>query len=149
MGDEVLMKKTVMGLVVAGVLFANTDTPNQSLDEKANLIKEYQEMFQRISQKRVGLDDIEIAKVKPPFLKIVKKKKGTDSATKSTKATVNLVLEAILGKKVMINGSWYSLYQKVSGMKIVSIKGDTVWLQGATSKQKLTIRKKNANITIK
>ncbi len=149
MGDEILMKKQITVFLCAGVLWANTDMPEQTLDKKAELIREYQEMFQKISQKRVGLDDIEIAKVKPPFLKIVKKKKGQKGVTKGKKAAVNLVLEAIFGKKVMINGSWYSLYQKVAGMKIVSIKGDSVWLQGETTKQKLTIRKKNANIIIK
>jgi hypothetical protein len=49
----------------------------------------------------------------------------------------------------MINGSWYKLYQNIGDLKIVSIVGDSVYLKGNGMKQKLTIRKKNANITIK
>jgi hypothetical protein len=127
-------------------MIANVDG-NSSIEDKAYLIKEYQDMFQKISQKRVGLDDSEITKVKPPFIKIVKKA-GTKSAEKS-KGVQTLILEAILGNRVMINGSWYKLYQNIGDLKIVSIVRDSVFLKGNGTKQKLTIRNKNANITIK
>ena len=140
------MKKILIGLSLATYLIANVDK-NSSIEDKSYLIKEYQEMFQKISQKRVGLDDSEITKVKPPFIKIVKKS-GTKSAEKKKKEQV-LVLEAILGNRVMINGNWYKLYQNIGDLKIVSIRGDDVFLRGNGIKVKLTIRKKNANITIK
>jgi hypothetical protein len=140
------MKKIVLSLFLATYMLANVDT-DKSMEDKTYLIKEYQEMFMKISQKRVGLDESEIVKVKPPFIKIVKKN-GTKSAVKNKKEQV-LVLEAILGNRVMINGTWYKLYQNIGDYKIVSIIGDSVYLKGNGTKQKLTIRKKNANITIK
>jgi len=133
-------------MITGFYLFASADAKS-SIDDKTYLIKEYQEMFKKISQKRVGLSESEIEKVNQPFIKTVKKK-GIKSANK-TKKSLSLTLDAILGNKVMINGSWYSLYQNVGDLKIVSILGDTVYLKGNGTRQKLTIRKKNANITIK
>ena len=142
------MKKILLYSLSATLLMANSPQ-SENIDDKQSLIREYQEMFQKISQKRVGLQDSQIAKVKPPFLKIVKKKKGTKSASRDANKKVQLVLEAILGNRVMINGNWYSLHQSVGSYKIVSIKDDTVCLKGDTTKLKLKIRKKNANIIIK
>jgi len=137
------MKKIFIMCFLATVLFANAD--------KSYLIKEYQEMFQKISQKRLGLDERAIAQVQPPFVKVVKKKKQGNKNSKGIKKSAKkiLVLDAILGNKVMINGKWYKLYQKVGDLKIVAIRGDDVFLRGNGRKEKLTIRTKNANITIK
>jgi len=139
------MKRFIL-LCFAMSVYANTDA-KPSLEDKTVLIREYQEMFKKISQKRVGLEEGQIVKVKSPFVK-TSKKKGTKSASKTKKEQV-LVLDAILGNMVMINGTWYKLHQNVGSLKIVSISGDTVYLRGNGIKQKLTIRKKNANITIK
>jgi len=135
------MKKIFLMITVALSLYA-------TVDDKERLIKEYQEMFQKISQKRVGLSDDQIVKVTPPFVKVLKKT-GTKSAVQNKQKAAPLVLEAILGNRVLINGKWYKLYQKVGSLQIVSISGDNVYLKGQGTKQKLTIRKKNANITIK
>ena len=140
------MKKLILFYFTVLSLFANTDA-KESLKDKNYLIKEYQEMFQKISQKRVGLSDSEIAQVKTPFIKMAKKK-GIKSANKVQKKET-LVLEAILGNRVMINGKWYKLYQNVGNLKIISISENSVYLKGFGTKQKLTIRTKNENITIK
>jgi hypothetical protein len=140
------MKKIILSLFLATYMMANVDT-DSSAEDKSYLIKEYQDMFQKISQKRVGLDEGEIIKVKPPFVKVVKKN-GTKSAEKIKKEKP-LVLEAILGKQVLINGHWYKLYSHIGDYKIVSIINDSVYLKGNGTKLKLTIRKKNANIIIK
>jgi len=137
------MKKILLSLILIASLKANVDI-NASIENKASLIKEYQEMFQKISQKRVGLDDSELSLVKPPFVKMVKK-----GGAKSAKKKQVFFLEAIFGDRVMINGKWYKLYQNIDNYKIVSIKGDSVFLKGNEIKLKLTLRKKNANITIK
>jgi hypothetical protein len=118
--------------------------PKGSVEDKTYLIKKYQDMFQKISQKRVGLDESEISLVKTPFIKLMKK-----GEVKGAKKKRVFLLEAIFGNKVMINGSWYSLYQSIDNYKIVSISGDSVFLKGKEIKIKLTLRKRNANITIK
>jgi len=143
------MKKILLPCMIALVytnLFAKA-----SLDDKAYLIKEYKEMFKKISQKRIGLDESQISQVSPPFVMIVKKSKESAKAKNkgNTPKAVALHLEAILGKSVMINGKWYKLYQNIGNFKIISVTADSVYLKGEGVKQKLTIRKKNANITIK
>ncbi len=147
------MKKLILISTLLNLsLFANVDqNSSENISNKANLIKEYQEMFEKISQKRVGLDEKEIAKVVEPFLIIKKKKTDKNkSGTKiATKKTNSLILEAIFNKRAMISGKWYSLYQSIGDKKIVSIAGNHVWLKTVSGREKLTIRKKNANISIK
>ena len=147
------MKKIILiSTLLTLCLSANTEKSEQeSISVKANLVKEYQEMFEKISQKRVGLDESEIVKVKEPFLTLKKKKTAQNkSGTKiANKKENSLILEAIFNKKAMINGKWYSLYQSIGDKKIVSISGNYVWLKTVSGREKLTIRTKNANISIK
>jgi len=136
------MKNILILSILFTYLFAGVE------DDKTYLIKEYQDMFYKISQKRVGLKDEQIVTVKTPFVTVVKKK-GTKGASQVKKTQTTLVLDAILGNRVMINGNWYKLYQNIGDYKIISIVGDSVYIRGNDTKQKLTIRKKNANIKIK
>ena len=147
------MKRVIFSILCVGSLFATSDEVAKSLiDEPNSLVKEYQEMFKKISEKRDGLSPENVVKVKSPFIKIVKKKKGTKSASKEKQPEkVVLILDAIVGKKAMINGVWYKLNQKIAdaNMKLVAIKDGSVLLQDAQKTHKLTIRKENANIIIK
>ena len=146
MGDGLLMKRVVISsIMIGGVLFAN----NPTTIDKEQLVKEYQEMFKKISQKRVGLDESKIVQVHSPFVKIVKNKKGTKSANTTKKVQNVLTLDAILGKSAMINGKWYKLYQKVGDMKIVAIRANEILLRNSSETKKLKIRTKNENIKIK
>ncbi len=131
-------------------LSANTlNSSDKNISVKYNLIKEYQDMFEQISKKRVGLDESEIVKVKEPFLTIKEGKKDQSGTKFAKKQTNSLILEAIFNKKAMINGKWYSLYQSIGDKKIVSISDNYVWLKTVSGREKLTIRTKNANISIK
>ena len=147
MGDEILMKKMIFLTVFFTLcLNANTNQKQIKIVNKEELVKEYKNMFEEISKKRVGLDESEIENVKQPFLTIRKKTKGK----KSNQKKMNLLtLEAILNKKVLINGTWYSLYQKINNKKIIKITDNSVWLKSEAGIEKLTIRNKNANISIK
>ena len=147
------MKKLILiSAIFTLSLSANVDqNKTENISSKANLVKDYQEMFEKISQKRVGLEENEIVKVKQPFLTIKKKKTSSSkSGTKiATKKTNSLILEAIFNKRAMISGKWYSLYQSVGDKKIVSISDNHVWLKTVSGREKLTIRTNNANISIK
>lgn len=160
MGDEILvMKKLLLILFISVYGFSNivnnqVDTNSTILEEssiKSSLVAEYQEMFEKIGQQRVGLEKSEIEKVRPPFLKIVKKKKEDENKLpeKIVKKLPPLILEAILGSSARINGIWYNLNQKIRDAKIVSISGSTVVIRSVTYKKKLTLRSGNANISIK
>jgi len=148
MGDEVLMKKLAILPILSIVAFANVDN-NLEVQNKQELVKEYQKMFEKISQQRVGLDEKEILSVKQPFITIKKKtnKDGINSAVKSKKKS--FVLEAIFNNKAMINGSWYKLYQNIGDSKVVKITSSYVLIKTPSGTKKLTIRNNNASISIK
>ncbi len=128
------MKKILIFLIVT-FLFA----------DNKELVKEYEEMFKKISEKRIGLDEKEIERVKSPFVLVAK---NTNELNISKKIN-NYILEAILNNKVLINGKWYKLYSKIGDAKIISIKHDSVLIKGDNYTQKLMIRKKNEYISIK
>jgi len=163
MGDEILVMRKLLLISIFSIYgFSNivnkqvdanlTDGAQEIKQDNGNsLIGEYQEMFEKIGEQRVGLAKSDIEKVKPPFLKIVKKKKVEEGAVseKKVKTLPPLILEAILGKSARINGAWYKLHQKIRDAKIVSITDSTVLIKSITYKKKLTLRNSNANISIK
>ncbi len=150
MGDEVLMKKLILLLSIFYInIYANME--QKQIVNKNFLIKEYQEMFQKIAQKRIGIDEDSIMSVKPPFVTVLKKKKKKDILKNDKKvfSKPTLVLEAIFNNKVMISGKWYKLYQKIGENRIVAIRNDYVIIKSPTKKLKLSLRTKNENIKIK
>ncbi len=136
MGDGILIKIFLFILSLMTFLFAYSE----------NLIKEYKEMFEKISQKRVGLDEKEIEKVKSPF--VITTLKGQKNKLKIIQK-VNYTLEAIVNDKVLINGKWYQLYSKIGDGRIISINNGIVLIKGNNYLKRLTIRKKNDYIFIK
>ena len=147
------MKKVILISIIFSFSLSANEEQSKIINilNRESLIKEYQEMFKQISKKRVGLDESEIVKVEEPFLTLENKKSNKNkSGTKiAIKKDNSLTLEAIFNKKAKINGKWYSLYQSVGDKKIISVSDNYVWLKTAAGKEKLTIRKKNENISIK
>ena len=144
------MKKIVSLIVMASVtLFAA-----QEHSRRIALIQDYKMMFERISQKRIGVHEKEIERVKPPFIrltkeeekKIVVKKDGTKVAVKQ-----EYTLQAILNDRAKISGKWYKKGDAIGDYLLATIKNDVVFLQSKTDdfKKRLTLRKKNEKISIK
>ncbi len=153
MGDEVLMKTLVILLLFVLMLFSNTTSNKEASIEK------FRFMFEKIGEKRVGVNDAKVDSIVIPFekpivKKIVKKdsksdKKVTKQVVQPKKTIVSYELQAILNKRAKINGKWYKLNSKIDDYKIISIKDGVVWLKNSMHKKRLTIRKKNEKITIK
>ena len=99
------MKKiAILSIFSLVSLTASIDTNNTvNIQDKREIVKEYQKMFEQISKKREGLDSSEIEIVKQPFLTL-KTKKHKKEGTKTVKAEKSLILDAIFNKKAMING---------------------------------------------
>jgi hypothetical protein len=147
MGDEVLMKKLMIIPALAINIFANT---GEIVDKKSDLISEYKDMFKRISQKRIGVEESKIDNLASPFIKekkIVKVEKKDDATAK--KFVDPFLLQAIFGNRVKISGEWHKLGESVNGMKIISIKQNHVWLKNSEFRKKLTMGNKNEKISIK
>ncbi len=142
------MKKLVIIPILALNLLAKT---GENRDDKEALIAEYKDMFSRISQKRVGVDESLIDRLDSPFLKVEKKEvvKIEDSSSDKKGFVEPFALQAIFGNRAKISGKWYKLNDNVNGMKVVSINGTHVWLKNSEFRKKLTIGSKNEKISIK
>lgn len=115
--------------------------------DKEALIAEYRDMFQKISQKRIGIDESKIDQLKAPFL--TEEKKIEVKKTKETKHSEPFELQAIFGKRAKISGHWYKVHDEVNGMKVVLIGDGFVWLKNDQYRKKLTMGNRNEKISIK
>ena len=142
MGDEIPMKKLIIIPILATTLFAKDNAREE------NLVAEYKNMFQKIGEKRVGVDIREIDALKAPFA-TVEKKKVASEGPKEEKTEAGFSLEAIVDKSAKINGKWYRIQEEVHGMKIIAVRNNYVWLKNDEFRKKLTLGNKNEKISIK
>jgi len=143
MGDEIPMKKLVLISILTTAIFANTENENISL------VAEYKAMFEKIGQKRIGVDERDIDDLKAPFATVAPKVKVVEGEVIKPSVTNNFSLEAIINKRAKISGKWYKLRSEVHGMKIVSVGYNYVWLKNDEFRKKLTLGNKNEKISIK
>ena len=118
------------------------------------LIKDYQMMFQRIGEPRIGAEMTKIESVRPPFIRLEPKKKAKavvkkDGAKVAVKAKTGLILQAIMNNRAKISGKWYKVGDKVDEYTLATVYSGGVFLQNNDLQKRLTLRKKNENITIK
>ncbi len=140
MGDEILMKKLIILPLLAIYLDAN--------DSRLAMVAEYKSMFSKIGEKRIGVDPRVIDSVKTPFV-MVKKEQPKIVNGEVVEPASEFVLQALINKKVKINGKWYGINDDIGDLKVVSIKSGVVWLKNSEFKKRLTMRKENAKISIK
>ena len=118
------------------------------------LIKDYQMMFNRIGEQRVGAEVSKIEATRSPFVrlkpkeesKVIVKKDGTKIAVK---AKTEFALQAIVNNRAKISGKWYKVGDKINEYTLATVQSGSVFLQNNEYKKRLTLRKKNENITIK
>ncbi len=148
------MKKLLLSMAT---LFAANSMQAQIQTETKNvrlaLVKDYEMMFKRIGQKRVGVNDKEIDSLKPPFVrlkkeikqeKIIIKKDGTKVAVRASD-----VLQAIVNDHVKVSGKWYKLHDNIHGYTLVKISANAIDLKNENGKKRLSLRNKNEKIIIK
>ena len=151
MGDEVLMKKIVIyfGVAITVTLFADNSVVKGN---RLALVENYQMMFDRIGQKRVGAEVTEIESVKSPFVRLKRKQEEQQVIVKKdgTKVAIKpaYMLQAIVNDHVRISGKWYKLHDKVNEYTLNSIEVNAVVLKNDQIKKRLMLRKKNEKITI-
>lgn len=136
-------------LIIIPVLALNMLANGTHIQDKEALIAEYKKMFQKISQKRIGIEESKIDRLKAPFVEVKKEIKKIDP--KSGKSTYEepFDLQAVFGNKVKMNGHWYKLGDSVNGMKIISVNDNFVWLRNKKFRKKIFIGSKNEKISIK
>jgi hypothetical protein len=141
MGDEIPMKKIVILPILTVVLSANANSHLETL------VAEYKNMFQKIGEKREGVDERQIDALKAPFVTV--EKKVASENPKEERVENRFILEAIVNRSAKISGKWYKVEDEVHGMKIISVRDNYVWLKNDEFRKKLTLGIKNEKISIK
>ncbi|MDD2384658.1 MAG: hypothetical protein PHN18_10750 [Sulfurospirillaceae bacterium] len=102
-----------------------------------NEVKEYDTIFEKIAEKRIGIEASAIDTLANPFIVIYENANGIDGNVTHKPL---FILEATLNQKAKINGNWYALRDKVDTFKLISIKPDSVILQNETDRKEIFIR---------
>ncbi len=121
------------------------------IDAKDNLslgneVKEYDRIFEKIAEKRIGIEVLKIEKLDNPFIVT-----GSGNESESNESSVQPVyfLEATFDQKAKINGSWYTIKDQINTWKLVKINRNSVILQNEIEKKEIFIRTKDeSNIKI-
>jgi hypothetical protein len=138
-GDEVL-KNIIITLCFSSIILSS------SFAKETNFVdmSEYDTLFAEISDKRIGVSNEDIKKIKNPFI-FKMTQKVQDGETADVKVETVYTLYAILGNKVKINDSWYSINDQIGYYKLSKIKQNSVLLSSASETKELFIRKQNAS----
>ena len=121
------------------------------IDAKDNLslgneVKEYDRIFEKIAEKRIGIEVLKIEKLDNPFIVT-----GSGNESESNESSVQPVyfLEATFDQKAKINGSWYTIKDQINTWKLVKINRNSVILQNEIEKKEIFISTKDeSNIKI-
>ena len=139
MGDEVLNKIIKYSMNISIFLLLSSSYLFSSPLVLGNDTKEYDNIFEKISETRVGIKNKEIEKIKNPFIVIYKQSADSNK----TKKKIVYVLDAIFNNKAMINGKWYKRYSKIGTYKLIKIKKSSILLRNTNKTKELFIRNKN------
>lgn len=143
MGDEILktILKTFLFVLISTSFIDAKD--NLSL---GNEVKEYDRIFEKIAEKRVGIEVEKIDKIDNPFIVTGS---GNDSDSNDSNTQPIYFLEATFDQKAKINGLWYTIKDQINTLKLVKINRNSVILQNETEKKEIFIRTKDeSNIKI-
>ncbi len=138
MGNEVLKKilATALLLLFSGNILA---------ENLQNRLVEYEKLFTQIGEKRIGVPNGKIDKIKNPFIVtdtkvIIQEGNQTVEIKKPT-----YILSVTLNNKAKINKKWHRLNDKIGDFKLTSIRSDSVIIKNKHFKKELFIRKSDVS----
>lgn len=110
-------------------------------------VKEYDQIFSKIANKRVGVDVKNINEISNPF--VVQSSEQNSSDVNIPVQEPEYSLEAIVDRKVKINGKWYWINETIESFKITKITQKSVILTNEIEQKELFIKTKDrSNIEI-
>ena len=110
--------------------------------------KAYNQLFEKINEKRFGLDEKVINTTQNPFIFAYETKKANDSNV-TKKAEPVYQLHAIFDNKVKINGRWYKEKDKIGEYYLIKIKENSALLANTYKRFELKLsRKGKENVVI-
>ncbi len=123
-------------VILSSLLYAEVSTSLESS------VKEYDVLFDKIAEKRIGVDSESINRMPNPFIS-AQATTAIDGDSNETRAELVYVLEATLDDKAKINGEWYKKNELVGSYKLVNVDHNTVTLKNENEKKELAIRTKD------
>lgn len=110
-------------------------------------VKEYDQIFSKIANKRVGVDVKNINEISNPF--VVQSSEQNSSDVNIPVQAPEYSLEAIVDRKVKINGKWYWINETIESFKITKITQKSVILANEIEQKELFIKTQDrSNIEI-
>ena len=145
MGDEVLKKilALTLSLTLSSALFA-VDHDKFTGEFKSKLM-EYDKFFAQISEKRIGVSNTKIDKVKNPFIMSYSKVVVQDGNKTIEVKKRTYILNATFNNKAKINGQWYKLNSEIGDFKLANVRSNSVIIKNEHSKKELFIRKNDVS----
>lgn len=139
MGDEIL--KTLCNTLFLVLALSQYATAKEASPLGGDDMKAYDKIFEKIAEKRLGVDASLIDKIENPF--IFGQNLGNLEGEGNTSQEVVFTLEATFDQKAKINGSWYKKNDDVGGFKLTNVSHNRVVLQNEIDKKELFIRTKD------
>ncbi|AOO65238.1 hypothetical protein [Sulfurospirillum halorespirans] len=138
--------KTLLKTVI-GLCFYITMINAKEALSLGSEVKEYDKIFERIAERRVGADVIMLDKLENPFISITTDQQKSDG--NETAQLMVYTLEATFDQKAKISGTWYKRNETVGAYKLAKITHNSVILQNEIEKKELVIRTKDeSNVNI-
>lgn len=110
-------------------------------------VKEYDQIFSKIANKRVGVNINNINEISNPF--VVQSSEQNSSDLNIPMQEPEYSLEAIVDRKVKINGKWYWINETIESFKIIKITQRSVILSNEIEQKELFIKTKDrSNVEI-
>lgn len=101
-------------------------------------VKEYDQIFSKIANKRVGADVKSINDISNPF--VIQSSEQSSNDLNIPVQEPEYSLEAIVDRKVKINGKWYWLNETIESFKITKITQKSVIIANEIEQKELFIK---------
>lgn len=141
MGDEILKSHNFL---FTFIFYTSTVWSAQTTLSLGNEAKLYDQIFEKIAEKRVGADISRIDKTENPFIMLHNDDDNTNISGNSTEEyNAALILEATLEQKAKINGIWYKKNDSIGSFKLIKIQHNCVVLSNEIEIKELYMRVKD------
>ena len=141
MGDEILRLRHF----VLTILFSTSSVwAAQTVLSLGNETKVYDQIFEKISEKRVGADITRIDRTENPFIMLRSDDETINADTNLTNDPHrNMSLDATLEQKAKINGIWYKKNDSIGSYTLIKIEHNRVVLRNEIETKELYIKAKD------
>lgn len=141
MGDEILRLRH---FILTILFYTSSVWAAQTVLSLGNETKVYDQIFEKISEKRVGADISRIDRTENPFIMLHSDDETINTDTNFTEdPNRNVTLDATLEQKAKINGIWYNKNDSIGSYKLIKVEHNRVVLRNEIETKELYIKVKD------